>query len=62
LNSAGFSLIEIFELEEIHIRVRCRESNGRIERYHSSVRKEIFGSTEVENLNRARELLGEWVR
>jgi len=42
--------------------VRHPESNGRIERYHRSVREEAFGDTEVDNLYRARELLAEWVR
>jgi transposase InsO family protein len=51
-----------FEVEEIPIRARHPESNGRIERYHRSVREEAFGDTEVEDLYRARELLAEWVR
>jgi hypothetical protein len=51
-----------FELEEIPIRVRHPESNGRIERYHRSVREEAFGDTEAEDLYHARELLAEWVR
>jgi transposase InsO family protein len=51
-----------FEVEEIPIRVRHPESNGRIERYHRSVREEAFGDTEVEDLYRARDLLAEWVR
>jgi len=51
-----------FELEEIPIRVRHPESNGRIERYHRSVREEAFGDTEVEGLYRARDLLAEWVK
>ena len=50
-----------FELEEIPIRGRHPESNGRIERYHRSVREEGLGDTEVEDLYRARELLAEWV-
>ena len=50
-----------FEVEEIPIRVRHPESNGRIERYHRSVREEAFGDTEVEDLYRARDLLAEWV-
>lgn len=55
-------VIRHFELEEIPIRVRHPESNGRIERYHRSVREEALGDTEMEDLYHARELLGEWVR
>ena len=44
------------------IRVRHPESNGRIERYHRSVREEAFGDAEVEDLYRARDLLAEWVK
>ena len=51
-----------FELEEIPTRVRHPESNGRIERYHHSVREEVFGDTEAENVYHARDLLAEWVR
>jgi len=51
-----------FELEEISIRVRHPESNGRIEHYHRNVREEAFGDTEVDNLYRARDLLEEWRR
>jgi len=55
-------VIRHFELEEIPIRVRHPESNGRIERYHRSVREEAFGDTEVEDLYQARDLLRQWVR
>ncbi len=55
-------VIRHFELEEIPIRVRHPESNGRIERYHRSVREEGLGDTEVEDLYQARDLLAEWVR
>jgi transposase InsO family protein len=51
-----------FEVEEIPIRARHPESNGRIERYHRSVREEAFGDAEVEDLYRARDLLAQWVR
>lgn len=51
-----------FEVEEIHIRVRHPQSNGRIERYHCSVREEALGDTEAESLYRARDLLAKWVR
>ncbi len=43
-----------FEVEEIPIRARHPESNGRIERYHRSIRVEAFGDTEVEDLYRVR--------
>ena len=54
-------VVRHFELEEIPIRVRHPESNGRLERYHRSLREEAFGDTEVEDLYRARALLEEWV-
>jgi len=54
-------VVRHFELEEIPIRVRHPESNGRLERYHSSLREEAFGDTEVEDLYRARDLLEQWV-
>jgi transposase InsO family protein len=55
-------VMRYFEVEEIPIRARHPESNGRIERYHRSIREEAFGDTEVEDLYRARDLLAEWVR
>ncbi|MCL0046441.1 hypothetical protein M1N18_00430 [Dehalococcoidales bacterium] len=39
--------------------MRHPESNGRIERYHRSVREEAFGDTEVDNFYRARDIWGE---
>jgi putative transposase len=48
-----------FELEDVPIRVRHPESNGRIERYHRSVRDEAFGDAEVDNFYQVRELLAE---
>jgi transposase InsO family protein len=53
-------VVRHFELEEIPIRVRHPESNGRLERYHRSVREEAFGDREVADLYRARDLLGQW--
>ena len=54
-------VVRHFELEEIPIRVRHPESNGRIERYHRSVREEAFGDRELEDLYQARDLLRQWV-
>lgn len=55
-------VIRHFELEEIPIRVRHPESNGRIERYHRSVREEAFMDGEADNFYQTKELLAEWVR
>ena len=55
-------VIKHFEIEEIPIRVRHPESNGRIERYHRSVREEAFGDEEKEDYYQARDLLDQWVK
>ena len=54
-------VVRHFELEDVPIRVRHPESNGRIERYHRSVREEAFGDRELEDLYQARDLPREWV-
>ena len=51
-----------FEAQEIPIKARHHESNGRIKRYHRSVKEEAFNYTEVENLYQARHLLADWGR
>ena len=43
-------VVRDFELEEIPIRVRHPESNGKIERSHRSVREGAFGDRELEDL------------
>lgn len=53
-------LIRLFKFEHIRIRTYHPESNGRIERFHRTTR-EALEDVELENLGRARELLGRWV-
>ena len=55
-------VIRHFELDEIPIRVRHPESNGRIERYHRTVRGEGLAGEEVDGFYQAREVLIQWVR
>ncbi|MGH7657973.1 MAG: IS3 family transposase, partial [Gemmatimonadales bacterium] len=53
-------LVRRFGLEHIRIRVYHPESNGKLERYHRSTR-DALDSVELQNLGRARELIGRWV-
>lgn len=53
-------LVRQFELEHIRIRTYHPESNGIIERFHRSTR-EALAETELVNLSRAKELIGQWV-
>jgi len=55
-------VVRHFELQEIPIRVRHPESNGRLERYHRSVRQEGLAEEDLQDLYQARELLAAWVR
>ena len=55
-------VIRHFEIEEIPIRVRHPESNGRLERYHRSVREEAFGDEAKEDYYQAKDLLTQWVK
>ena len=53
-------LVRLFALEHIRIRTYHPESNGVLERFHRSTREEL-AEEELENLGRARELIGRWV-
>lgn len=53
-------LVRDFELEHIRIRTYHPESQGRIERYHRSTR-EALEAADLENLVKAREIIGRWV-
>ena len=54
-------LVRQFDLEHIRIRTYHPESNGRVERLHRSTR-EALGDEEPDNLGRAREIVGRWVK
>ena len=49
-----------FELEHIGIQTYHPESQGRIERFHRSTREALDGA-DLENLSKAREIIGRWV-
>jgi len=53
-------LVRDFELEHIRIRTYHPESNGKLERFHRSTR-EALDEEELENLSRARQIIGRWV-
>ena len=50
ISKEWWQVVRHFELEEIPIRVRHPESNGKIERSHRSVCEEAFGDREPEDL------------
>ncbi len=55
------ALVAAFELVDIATKVRHPESNGRIERYHRSVREEGLDEQELRNCTHAKEVIGHWV-
>lgn len=55
-------LMSQFSLHDIAIRVAHPESNGRIERYHRSLREEGVADVELRDLYQARDQVGRWVQ
>jgi transposase InsO family protein len=55
------SLIKQFSLADIAIRVYHPESNGKIERFHRSLRQEGLGDQQLADQLQAREIIGCWV-
>jgi transposase InsO family protein len=53
-------LVRTFDLEHIRIRPYHLESNGKLERFHRTTR-DALDAVELQNLGRARELIGRWV-
>jgi transposase InsO family protein len=54
-------LVRRFEVEHVRIRAYHPESNGLVERFHRSTR-EALGEAALRTAERARRLVGEWVR
>lgn len=54
-------MVSLFGLVDIPTKVRHPESNGRIERYHRSVREEGLTDAELASLIKAQEVIGKWV-
>jgi len=54
-------LLKRFALEQIRIRFHHPESNGRIERFHRSLRQEGVSDQPLENQLKAQDLIGTWI-
>ena len=55
------ALLKRFSLKQIRTRVAHPESNGRIERFHRSLRQEGLSARDYQNLYDARQVIGEWI-
>lgn len=54
-------LIKRFALQQIRIRVHHPESNGRMERFHRSLRQEGLSDKELVNQLRAKDIIAAWI-
>jgi transposase InsO family protein len=54
-------LIKEFSLKDIKIRVRHPESNGKIERFHRSLREEGLSEKQINDKYKALEIIEDWV-
>jgi putative transposase len=55
------ALIKQFSLKQIHIRIHHPQSNGKMERFHRTLRDEGLSDQEPENQLQARDIIAEWV-
>src|SRR4030095_751258 len=55
------ALIKQFSLRQIHIRIHHPQSNGKMERFHRTLRDEGLSDQEPENQLQARDIITEWV-
>lgn len=55
-------LVKRFSLEQIRIRVHHPESNGRMERFHRSLREEGLADKELVNQLQAKDIIEQWVQ
>lgn len=55
------NLVKRFSLKQIRIRVHHPQSNGKIERFHRTLREEGLSDKTLVNQLQARDIIGEWV-